>query len=49
MLHLKKNGEPPTRKIQATVYLYGVIGVCNECDKKTKDHINEEANEGIQV
>lgn len=31
------------------LYLYGVIGVSNECNKKAEDHVYKQTNEGIQI
>lgn len=30
-------------------YLYGVIGVGNECNKKAEDHVYKQTNEGVQI
>lgn len=31
------------------LYLYGVIRVSNECNKKAEDHVYKQANEGVQI
>lgn len=31
------------------LYLYGVVGVSDECNKKAEDHVYEQTNEGIQI
>lgn len=30
-------------------YLYGVIGVRNESNKKAEDHVYKQTNEGVQI
>lgn len=30
-------------------YLYGVIGVCDQSNKKAEDHVYKQNNEGIQI
>lgn len=30
-------------------YLYGVIGVGNECNKKAEDHVYKQTDEGVQI
>lgn len=31
------------------LYLYGVIGVSNECNKKAEDHVYKQTDEGVQI
>ena len=31
------------------VNLDGVVGVCDDCNKKAEDHVDEERDEGIEV
>lgn len=31
------------------LYLYGVIGISNEGNKKAEDHVYKQTNEGVQV
>lgn len=30
-------------------YLYSVIGVSDECNKKAEDHVYKQTNEGIEI
>lgn len=30
-------------------HLDGVIGVCDDCDEKAEDHVDEERDKGIEV
>ena len=47
----KKSGFPPKKKKTTRVWLHldGLVGAGDEGDEEAEDHVDEEADEGVQV